>query len=105
MGNRSDDDRKSLPEKARALGETLMKLAGQQGMNPDTLARVAGISKARLGLYISGDAFPDTEELDRLAKALDVTPDQLRGLPQRPRHSRPRPGLRCAALQLSHCLF
>lgn len=45
--------------------------------NPTAVARKAGIAPSTLRSYIHGDTMPDSEMIDKLAKALGCTSDDL----------------------------
>lgn len=62
------------------FGERLNTLRENAGMTYKSLSDRAGISKATLWYYISGKVEPTAYVIYRLAKALDVSGDEILGL-------------------------
>lgn len=62
----------------------LRKAMGDKSMTQVRLAQMVGIQRQTVSLYRQGQSKPDTENLSKIAKALDVTSDYLIGLSPTP---------------------
>jgi len=60
-----------------AFGRHVYKLMLAKGLNQSELARLAGLERNRISAYVRGLAFPTGLSLTKLAKALDVDPNEL----------------------------
>jgi transcriptional regulator with XRE-family HTH domain len=59
------------------FGRRLYKLLIQKGWTQSELARQAGLSRDSVSTYVRGSSLPEPLNLERLAKALDVTTTDL----------------------------
>lgn len=59
------------------FGKRLYKLMLGKGWNQSELSRQANISRDSVSTYMRGVSFPERPNLERLAKALGVDPDDL----------------------------
>jgi transcriptional regulator with XRE-family HTH domain len=63
-------------EKA-AFGKQLQALHLERGWSQSELARRAGLSRDKISTYVRGECLPRQLQLRALAKALEVSPDEL----------------------------
>mgnify|MGYP001232237434 FL=1 len=72
---------------SRAVTETLAQqvreLAAERGYTAETLAQASGLTRARLQPILNGEQWPCPRTISALARALEVTIDQL--IPQEAR--------------------
>lgn len=61
------------------LGETILKKRQERGLSQEKLAEQVGVSRQAVSKWEVGDAIPDTDKLIPLAKALEITVDELLG--------------------------
>ena len=61
------------------LGEKIQELLDVRGMTRRELAEASGLTEAAISRYITGDRNPKSISLSAIAKALDVTSDELLG--------------------------
>ena len=61
------------------LGETILKKRQERGLSKEKLAELIGVSRQAVSKWEVGDAIPDTDKLIPLAKALEITVDELLG--------------------------
>ena len=61
------------------LGEKIQELLYVRGMTRRELAEASGLTEAAISRYITGDRNPKSISLSAIAKALDVTSDELLG--------------------------
>lgn len=59
------------------FGRRLMALMLDKGWNQSELARRAGLGRDAISTYIRGLSFPEPKNLQKLAAALSIQPDQL----------------------------
>lgn len=59
------------------FGRKLYEIMSSRGWNQSELARRAGMNRDNVSQYIRGRTYPTPKFLSKLAKALDLTPDEL----------------------------
>ncbi|MFV8750341.1 helix-turn-helix domain-containing protein [Nannocystaceae bacterium ST9] len=59
------------------LAANLHRLAFEQGLTLDAIARAAGISPERLQAILTGEFDPDLELVNRIGQAVGVTASEL----------------------------
>ncbi len=64
------------------LATNLHRLAFEQGLTLDEIARAAGISLERLQAILTGEFDPDLDLVDRIAQALGITASALIAEPE-----------------------
>lgn len=72
-------ERKSKPRNAElaAIGRAIEERMLEKGIRQRALAEASGIDIRRIGDYVRGQYSPNTANLRRLCKALDLTIDAL----------------------------
>ena len=63
------------------LGERIVSFRAKRNMVQKQLAKIAGISEYSLDFYEKDERKPDTQELKKIAVALEITDGELMGLP------------------------
>ena len=73
------------------LGTIIQKKRLERGLSQEQLAEQVGVSRQAVSKWEVGDAIPDTDKLVPLARALDITVDELLGntQPERAEHEKP----------------
>lgn len=71
----------SEPESVSSIAERLRKKMYELGMKQVELAEASGVSKCNVSHYLKGTYEPKDENLNKLARALGVSPSWLRGYP------------------------
>lgn len=66
-------------EATMELGERIQELLDARNMSRKELAEASGLTEAAISRYITGARAPKTISLSAIAKALDVTSDELLG--------------------------
>ena len=61
------------------IGERIQSLMETRGMTRKQLAEASGLTEAAISRYITGARHPKSISLSAIAKALDVTTDELLG--------------------------
>jgi transcriptional regulator with XRE-family HTH domain len=61
------------------VGERIQVLLDSRGMSRKQLAEASGLTEAAISRYVSGTRNPKSISLSAIAKALDVTSDELLG--------------------------
>ena len=61
------------------LGETIQARRTARGLSQEALAGAVGVSRQAVSKWEVGDAVPDTDKLIPLARALEISVDQLLG--------------------------
>ncbi len=61
------------------VGERIHRLLESKGMSRKELAELSGLTEAAISRYITGSRVPKTISLSAIAKALDVSSDELLG--------------------------
>lgn len=61
------------------VGERIQRLLESKGMSRRELAELSGLTEAAISRYITGSRIPKTISLSAIAKALDVSSDELLG--------------------------
>ena len=61
------------------FGNRLAKLRKEKGLTQEELAEKVGVSRQTLGKWESGEVSPETENIVALAKALEISTDELLG--------------------------
>ena len=61
------------------LGQTILKNRQARGLSQEKLAELVGVSRQAVSKWEVGDAIPDTDKLIPLARALNITVDELLG--------------------------
>ncbi|WP_035462118.1 helix-turn-helix domain-containing protein [Alicyclobacillus macrosporangiidus] len=64
-----------------STGSRIAQLRRARGLTQAQLASAAGVSASTIAMYETGRRTPDPEQLDKLAAALGVPPDQLKSGP------------------------
>lgn len=83
MNRRKDVDPKVLPDSAKQkFAGKISQLMQEKGWRQSDLARQAGLPRDAVSVYMRGRSLPTPGNLEKLAKALDVAPDDL--LPAQP---------------------
>lgn len=59
------------------FGRKLYELMSTRGWNQSDLARRAGMNRDNISQYVRGRTYPTPKFLQKLAKALDIAPDDL----------------------------
>jgi transcriptional regulator with XRE-family HTH domain len=73
---RLPDERKG---ETMGLGEKIQELLDARNMSRKELAEASGLTEAAISRYITGTRAPKSISLSAIAKALDVTSDELLG--------------------------
>lgn len=74
----SRDGIATAPDNRRqAFASRLWKLMTEKGLNQSQLSAKSGVLKESISTYLKGVNKPGAANLTRLAKALDVSPDEL----------------------------
>lgn len=63
----------------KRFGEQVKKLRKQKGLSQERLALSAGIERSYMGLIERGKGNPTLEKVGAIAKALQVSPQELLG--------------------------
>ena len=66
-------------ETAMELGERIQRVLDARKMSRKELAEASGLTEAAISRYITGTRTPKSISLSAIAKALDVTSDELLG--------------------------
>ncbi len=66
-------------ETAMELGERIQRVLDARKMSRKELAEASGLTEAAISRYITGTRTPRSISLSAIAKALDVTSDELLG--------------------------
>ena len=59
------------------IAESLKLLRRRKGLTQEDLARLLGVSRITVARWESGQRFPTTEQLMKLSKVLEVSPEEL----------------------------
>ena len=59
------------------IAESLKLLRRRRGLTQEDLARLLGVSRITVARWESGQRFPTTEQLMKLSKVLEVSPEEL----------------------------
>lgn len=72
-------ERRSKPRNAElaAISRAIEERRVEKGISQEALAEASGITLRRIGDYVRGQHSPNTANLRRLCKALDLTTDEL----------------------------
>lgn len=62
------------------LNEKIKTLRNKEGISQQELSRLIGTSKSTIGLYETGETFPNAENIKKLAEHFNVSSDYLLGL-------------------------
>ena len=60
-----------------ALSDRLKQARKDKKLSQQELARISDVHYSNIGRYVRGDAQPSAKVLNRIAKALDISPDYL----------------------------
>lgn len=74
----SDSTKMTEEECKREFGLKLQKMIYAKGMTQKKLSEISGITEASISMYIKGRAMPTFYTLDKIAKALKCSVDDLR---------------------------
>jgi transcriptional regulator with XRE-family HTH domain len=66
-----------------SVGPELAKLRKQRGLTGQALAKLAGMSQSKISKIEVGSVVPSTDDVDRLARALGASEDQVTALIER----------------------
>lgn len=66
----------------KVLARNIYKAIVEKGISPAELARRSGLTRDNISTYMRASSLPNEENLKKLARALDMRPDEL--LPNRP---------------------
>lgn len=61
------------------MGEIIQTGRARRGLSQEKLAELVGVSRQAVSKWEVGDAVPDTDKLVPLARALNITTDELLG--------------------------
>lgn len=75
--SRGDSDVASRAREKREFGRRVYSLMLARGLYKSELARIMGTSRDNVGRYANGETIPLDDNLERLAAALGVTPEEL----------------------------
>ncbi len=62
------------------IGEKIKKYRKEKGLTQKKLGELCGINEANIRKYELGKANPKIETIEKIAKALETTTDELRGI-------------------------
>ncbi len=62
------------------IGEKIKKYRKEKGLTQKKLGELCGINEANIRKYELGKANPKIETIEKIAKALETTADELRGI-------------------------
>lgn len=80
QGKQKEDMEDMEQKKEILIGKNIKRIRKEKGLTQKKLGELCGINEANIRKYELGKANPKIETIEKIAKALETTADELRGI-------------------------